>query len=75
MGINSRDLRSFTVDLGTIERVAAQAPAQITLVGESGIQSRADVERLGRAGVHAVLVGEALMRAEDRAAAVRELRG
>ncbi|MCO5177502.1 MAG: indole-3-glycerol phosphate synthase TrpC [Thermomicrobiales bacterium] len=75
LGINSRDLRSFAVDLGTIERVAAQVPPTVTLVGESGIRTRADVERLEAAGVHAILVGETLMRAADPAAALRELVG
>jgi indole-3-glycerol phosphate synthase len=75
VGINNRDLRSFAVDLATTECVARLAPPDVTIVGESGIRTRADVERLGRAGVHAVLVGESLMRAPDRAAAVRELRG
>ena len=75
VGVNNRDLRTFTVDLATTERLARLAPPDVTLVGESGIRSRADVERLGRAGIHAVLVGETLMRAHDRAAAVRELLG
>lgn len=75
IGINSRDLRSFSVDLGTIERVAAHVPPTVTLVGESGIRTRADVERLEAAGVHAILVGETLMRAADPAAALRELVG
>ncbi|HEX5167511.1 MAG TPA: indole-3-glycerol phosphate synthase TrpC [Thermomicrobiales bacterium] len=73
IGINNRDLRAFTVDLATTERLAAQVPEGNTLVGESGVRTRADVERLGRAGVDAVLVGETLMLAPDRAAAVREL--
>jgi indole-3-glycerol phosphate synthase len=73
VGINNRDLRSFQVDLATTERLASLAPPGVTLVGESGIQTRADVRRLGRAGVRAVLVGESLMRAPDRAAAMREL--
>ena len=75
IGVNNRDLRSFTVDLATTERLAALVPDSITLVGESGIRTRSDVERLGRAGVHAVLIGESLMRAPDRAAAIRELLG
>jgi indole-3-glycerol phosphate synthase len=73
IGINNRDLRSFLVDLATTERLAAIAPDHVTLVGESGIRTREDVLRLGRAGVHAVLVGETLMRAPDRAVALREL--
>lgn len=75
VGINSRDLRTFQVDLATIERVAAQVPAHVTLVGESGIRTRDDVARLEQAGVHAILVGETLMRAVDPAAALRELVG
>jgi indole-3-glycerol phosphate synthase len=75
IGINNRNLRTFEVDLATTERVAQLVPPEVTLVGESGIRGRADVERLGRAGVHAVLVGETLMRAPDRATAVRELLG
>lgn len=75
IGINSRDLRSFAVDLGTIERVAAHVPPTVTLVGESGIRTRADVERLEASGVHAILVGETLMRSADPAAALRELVG
>lgn len=75
VGINSRDLRTFQVDLATIERVAARVPPDVTLVGESGIRTHDDVARLERAGVHAVLVGETLMRAVDPAAALRELVG
>ena len=75
IGVNSRDLRTFTVDLATIERLAARVPPHVTLVGESGIRTREDVERLRQAGVHAVLVGETLMRAPDRSAVVRELLG
>ncbi|MDP9366534.1 MAG: indole-3-glycerol phosphate synthase TrpC [Chloroflexota bacterium] len=75
IGVNNRDLRSFEVDLGLTERLAPLAPAGTVLVGESGIFSRADVERLERAGVDAVLVGEGLVTAPDRAAAVRALRG
>ncbi len=73
VGINSRDLRTFQLDLATIERVAARVPRDVTLVGESGIRTRDDVARLERAGVHAILVGESLMRAADPAAALREL--
>jgi indole-3-glycerol phosphate synthase len=75
IGVNNRDLRSFQVDLATTERVASQVPAHVTLVGESGIQTRDDIDRLGRSGVHAVLIGETLMRAPDRTAALRELLG
>lgn len=73
IGVNNRDLRSFTVNLATTERLAPLVPSGATLVGESGITTRTDIERLGRAGVHAVLVGETLMRASDRRQALREL--
>lgn len=73
IGINNRDLRSFVVDLAVTERLAPLAPQGTVLVGESGIFAAADVERLGRAGVSAVLVGEGLILAADRAAAVRSL--
>lgn len=73
IGINNRDLRSFVVDLAVTERLAPLAPAGTVLVGESGIFAAADVERLGRAGVSAVLVGEGLILAPDRTAAVRAL--
>ncbi len=75
VGINNRDLRTFEVDLAVTERLAPLAPRGALLVGESGIFSRDDVLRLGRAGIHAVLVGESLISSEDRARAVRELCG
>ena len=73
IGINNRDLRTFNVDLATTERLAPRVPEGVTIVGESGIRTHQDIERLRRAGVHAVLVGETLMRQPDRAQAIREL--
>ena len=75
IGINNRDLRTFDVDLATTERLAPQIPADRTIVAESGIFIRADVERLQRAGAHAILVGESLMRSADRHQSVRDLMG
>ena len=75
VGINNRDLRTFEVDLEVTERLAANVPDDIVLVGESGIKTRADVERLKAAGVRAVLVGETLMRSPDLKAATRQLVG
>ncbi len=75
IGINNRDLATFTVDLGTTERIRPLLPANATIVAESGILSRADVERVQAAGATAALVGEALVTAEDPAARVRELLG
>lgn len=73
IGVNNRDLRDFRVDLGTSERLGALMPEGTIRVAESGIRNRADVERLRAAGFHAFLVGESLLRQDDRAAAVRTL--
>lgn len=73
IGVNNRDLKSFHVDLATSERLGAKMPADAIRVAESGIRVRADVERLRAAGFHAFLVGESLLRQEDRAAAVQAL--
>jgi indole-3-glycerol phosphate synthase len=75
IGINNRDLATFTVDLGTTERIRPLLPASATVVAESGILTRADVERVRAAGAHAALVGEALVTAPDPASKVRELLG
>lgn len=75
VGVNSRDLATFDVDLGRIEALAADVPEHVTLVGESGVRDAADVRRLGAAGVHAVLVGSALMRSAEAGAAARALVG
>lgn len=77
IGVNNRDLRTFKVDLGTTERLAervrSQALPDTLLVAESGIHTRADVERLARAGARAILVGESLMRQGNIPAKVSEL--
>jgi indole-3-glycerol phosphate synthase len=73
IGINNRDLEDFGVDLQVTFDLLTDVPAGITVVSESGIHTRADVEELEDAGVDAVLVGEALMRAPDPEAACREL--
>jgi indole-3-glycerol phosphate synthase len=73
-GINNRDLHTFSVDLATTERIRPLLPADATVVGESGVHTRADVERLQTAGVQAILVGEAFMTAPDIAAKMGELR-
>jgi indole-3-glycerol phosphate synthase len=74
IGINNRDLRTFDVDLGVTERLAPLAPQGAAVVAESGVFDAADAERLHRAGADAVLVGEGLITAPDRAEAVRALR-
>lgn len=73
IGINNRDLKSFRADLATTERLAPLAPEGALLVGESGIASHADCQRLAAAGVRCFLVGESLMRQHDVEAAARAL--
>lgn len=75
IGINNRDLATFRTELDVAVRIAPSVPAEVTLVGESGIRTREDVNRLGAAGVDAVLVGEALMRGGDPVAASAALTG
>jgi indole-3-glycerol phosphate synthase len=73
IGVNNRNLRDFSVDLGTSERLSALMPREAIRVAESGIKTRKDVDRLRAAGFHAFLVGESLLRQNDRAAAVAAL--
>jgi indole-3-glycerol phosphate synthase len=73
LGINNRDLEDFSVDIQRTFDLLADIPAGKVVVSESGIQSRNQIEELEQVGVDAVLVGEALMRAPDPEAAVREL--
>jgi indole-3-glycerol phosphate synthase len=73
LGINNRDLKTFEVNLETTARLAARVPATVTLVAESGVFTGAHVRQMAAMGAHAVLVGEALVTAEDTAARVREL--
>lgn len=75
IGVNNRDLRTFKVDLEHTIRLRGQIPDHCLLVGESGIATHADVQRLAAAGVDAILVGESLMREPDIGAAVRRLLG
>ncbi len=71
VGVNNRDLTVFRTDLAVTERLAAQVPADVVLVAESGIGAPADVARLGDVGVDAVLIGETFMRAADPGLAAR----
>jgi indole-3-glycerol phosphate synthase len=74
IGVNNRNLHTFEVALDTSLRLAEKMPAAVVKIAESGIHSRADVQRLQAAGFHAFLVGEHLMKSADPAAALRELR-
>lgn len=75
VGVNARDLRTFEVDREGAAALAASIPEDRVRVAESGIRSRADVERLGAAGFSAFLVGETLLRSEDPEETLRVLRG
>lgn len=72
VGINNRDLRTFKTDLAVTERLAAKIPAGKVIVSESGINTRADIQRISAAGAHAALIGEALVTAPDVAAKLKE---
>ncbi len=73
IGVNNRNLKDFSVDLANTEALIPLMPEGTTIVAESGLSSHADLERLGAQGVRAFLVGEALMRQADVAAATRTL--
>ncbi len=75
IGINNRNLQTFEVDLEHTIRLRAKIPSDRLVVGESGIQTHEDVDRLRRAGVNAILVGESLMREADIGLAVDRLLG
>jgi indole-3-glycerol phosphate synthase len=75
IGINNRNLRTFDTDLEHTIRLRRQIPKEILVVGESGISTREDVLALQNAGVHAMLVGESLMRSANIGQSVRELLG
>jgi indole-3-glycerol phosphate synthase len=73
VGVNHRDLTTFEVDVGLTERLRPAVPKEVAVVAESGIHTAADARRMREAGADAILVGEALMRAPDPAATLREL--
>ncbi len=72
IGINNRDLRTFDVDLANTERLRKLIPDDKVVISESGIRGADDVERLAECGIHAVLVGEALVTAENVREKMRE---
>jgi indole-3-glycerol phosphate synthase len=73
VGVNNRDLHTFTTDLATSERLRSRIPEDRTMVTESGIHTINDIGRMQRAGINAFLVGEAFMRATDPGDSLREL--
>ncbi len=73
IGVNNRDLRSFTTDLSVTKTLADRVPDDVLLVSESGINSHSDCQRLARHGVRTFLVGESLMRQNDVETATRQL--
>jgi indole-3-glycerol phosphate synthase len=75
VGINNRDLKTFRTDLEVSARLARMVPKGVTVVSESGINSRNDIEKLMEAGIHVFLVGESLMREQDIGKKLRELLG
>ena len=75
MGINNRDLTTFSTDLAVTHRLAPKIPRDKVIVSESGISSADDIRQMAEFSVHAVLVGEALVTAPDVAEKVRELAG
>lgn len=72
-GINNRNLKTLEVNLETTDRLIGRVPRGMKVISESGIRDRRDVERLERAGVRGILVGEVLMRASDPASKIKEL--
>lgn len=75
IGVNNRDLKTFQVDVNTSIRLRKRIPEECLYVSESGIRTPEDVERLYENGTNGVLIGETLMRAEDKKAMLNELRG
>ncbi|MCA9068976.1 MAG: indole-3-glycerol-phosphate synthase, partial [Planctomycetaceae bacterium] len=75
IGINNRNLRTFITDLDHTLNLSAQIPEDCLIISESGIRTRADVQRLASAGIGGMLIGETFMRAETIGAKVRELLG
>ena len=75
LGVNNRNLKDFTVDTENSRRLRAMIPRDVVFVSESGVRTAADVAALRDIGADAVLIGETLMRAPDKAAKLAELKG
>ena len=74
IGINNRDLRTFETSLDTFETLAGQVPKTATLIAESGIFTKDDIQRLAKRGAQGYLIGESFMRQDDIESAVKTLR-
>lgn len=75
VGVNNRDLKTFTVDINNSMRLRNLIPERILFVAESGIRTAKDIQVLRQAGVNGVLIGETLMRSEDKAGMIAQLKG
>ena len=75
IGVNNRNLKDFSVDTSNSRRLRQMIPDDVVFVSESGIKDASDIELLNEAKVDAVLIGETLMKAQDKAAKLKELRG
>ncbi|MGN0180764.1 MAG: indole-3-glycerol-phosphate synthase TrpC, partial [Monoglobaceae bacterium] len=75
IGVNNRNLKDFSMNLGNAAELGKIIPEEIIFVAESGIKTAEDVKRMRDGGADAVLVGETLMRAADKTAALAELKG
>ena len=75
IGVNNRNLKDFTVNTDNSARLRKLIPSEVVFVSESGVKDAADIEKLRKIGADACLVGETLMRAEDKAKKLRELKG
>lgn len=75
IGVNNRDLKTFTVDINNSIRLRELVPGEILFVAESGIQTADDIDALRQAGVNGVLIGETLMRSSDKKAMLDKLKG
>ena len=75
IGVNNRNLKDFTVDTANSRRLRSLLPPEVRFVSESGVRTPEDVQALRKIGADAVLVGEALMRAPDKAAMLARLKG
>ena len=75
IGVNNRNLKDFSVDTENSKKMRELVPADVIFVSESGVKSADDIARLREIGADAVLIGETLMRADDKSANLKELRG